>query len=683
MASSSAFALADDFCNARIDLAPSYDYAGLSLDCDHVHIPQQTMACGVCNAMSLINREDMVSAGARAQRPVRSRSASRGALRRAPSRSTGRGAARSSSARPSSRQSGSGSSSPSSTGNVLMPVDRMTSMQEWQLQIRREGEMIADYLKSTQSDARNITIQELMNIMNRLGIRGRDRSELFDLLSSVKAAMADTGVSVSNSHPLVLIYARNHPRVNKQMKELEQLHSLSSYQNLLSTTQFQSGHFKDMSSSSDLLFSFKSADSVGFVHPILMALFGVRLPGLEAAFVTGDSLSLLQQLYHNHRVRPCNYQLLVNKLTEESSIIMPGVTDAVSMEIQRAVLHTNLRRCILNLRMGIFHCNSDESIDNQLMKIIHPACSSIMSDEEQMLASIFAIASFRPTLVSVSRPTFGTGIGGMVDMSLRSVPYLVVDSRKMLTTSNAPLSIGGNFSCAAEAGRVLYLPNGSSSLGATGTDVAATVCAANSYVYEKERSPVITNGLVVFLVERRSSGMMQTGDCFTNYRPMISDIPIEVAQDMTLNGIMYRLMSAVCYRTGDGAADGCGAVDAFANGYCTILFTDAGPWLYDPMSALSRGARESRLMRAMRNLHAQENGAGGDGQSLNDWLRGDGAAALAAKQSQHMQHKTMFEDDLLTMEEAMAMISKYCTILVYAQEYDPYMSSRSMCDVLC
>ncbi|ASC55562.1 virion core protein P4b precursor-like protein [Seal parapoxvirus] len=670
---------ADAFFRSSFNLVPIYNSAGLSLECDHVHLPQKSLSCAVCSSLSLINREDMVSAGARAQRPVRSRSASRGSSSKRASKPSAQ--SQLSSARPSSRQPSS-----SSSGSVLMPVDRITSVHEWQMQIRKEGEMIADHLKASHYDPKTMTIQDLISVMNKLGIRNRDRSELFDLLNSVRAAMTNTGVSVSHAHPLVAIYTRNSPRVNKQMKELEALYSLSSYQNLLTTTQFQSTHFKDMSSSSDLLFCYRSPDSVGFVHPITMALFGIRLPALEAAFVTGDSLSLLQQLHNNHRVRPGNYQLLVNKLTEENPIIMPGVSDAVSMEIQRAVMHTNLRRCVLNLRMGIFHCSSDESIDNMLMKIIHPACSSIMSDEEQILASIFAIASFRPTLVSVARPSFGTGIGGILDMSLRSVPYLVVDSRKMITTSNTPLSIGGDgrFSCTAEAGRVLYLPSGSAGLGAgTGTDVASAVCAASAYMYDKERSPVITNGIVTFLVERRATGMMQTGECFTNARPMISDIPIEVAQDMTLNGIMYRLMSVVCYRVGDGALDSCGGVDSFANGYCTILFTDAGPWLYDPMSVISRSARESRLMRAMRNLFAQENGANGDAQSLNEWLRGDGAAALAAKQSQHMQHKTMFEDDLLTMEEAMLMISKYCCILVYAQEYDPYMSSRNMCDVLC
>ncbi|AIZ77330.1 putative virion core protein P4b precursor [Parapoxvirus red deer/HL953] len=688
MESSAAPACVDAFFSASFDLAPAYDHSGLSLECDHIHVPQASMSCGVCNALSTINREDMVSAGARAQRPVRSRSESRGASRRSGS---GSSRSRSSSSRPSSRgaaqSSARGSSGSSSSGSgsgsssVLMPVDRLTSMHEWQMQVRREGEMIADYLKSTNYDPRNMTIQDLMSVMSKLGIRGRDRSELFDLLTSVRAAMADTGMTVSDSHPLVMIYTRNSQRVNRQMKELESLYNLSSYQNLLSTTQFQSSHFKDMSSSSDLLFSFKSCDSVSCVHPIVMALFGVRLPALEAAFVIGDSLSLLQQLHHNHRVRPNNYQLLVSKLTEEAAIVIPGVSDAVSMEIQRAVMHTTLRRCILNLRMGIFHCDADESIDNQLMKIIHPACASIMSDEEQILASIFSIASFRPTLVSVTRPSFGTGIGGALDMSLRHVPYLVVDSSKLLTTANVPLSIGGQFSCAAEAGRVLYMPSGASGLSGS-TDVASAVCAANSYIYDRERSPVITNGVVVFLVERRASGLMQTGDCFTSHRPVISDIPIEVAQDLTMNGIMYRLLSAVCHRVGDGAY-GCGyGADSFANGYCTILFTDAGPWLYDPLSVMSRSAREARLTRAMRNVHAQEGGAGADVQGLHEWLRGDGAAALAAKQSQHMQHKAMFEDDLLTMEEAMAIISKTCTILVYAQEYDPYMSSRNMCDVL-
>ncbi|ADC53850.1 virion core protein P4b precursor [Pseudocowpox virus] len=675
-------ACASDFYNATFDLVPGYNNAGMSLECDHIHIPQQSLSCAVCNSLMCINREDMVSAGARAQRPVRSRSASRrSSSRQSRSSSSRSSAARASSARPSSRQSGSSVQS-SSSDSVLMPVDRMTSMHDWQMKIRKEGEMIAEYLRNTHRDPKTMTIQELMTVMSKVGIHNRDRSELFDLLHSVRAAMTDSGLSVSQTHPLVIIYGRGSTRVNKQMKEIDDLQSMSSYQNLVSTTQFQSAHFKDMSSSSDLLFSFKSADSVGFVHPIVMALFGVKLPAIETAFVTGDSLSLLAQLHHNSRVRPGNYQLLVNKLTEETPILIPGISDSVSMEIQRAVLHTNLRRCILNLRMGIFYCERDESLDNSLMKIIHPSCASIMSDEEQILASLFAITSFKPTLVSVSRPSFGSSIGGMGDMAMRTVPYLVVDSSKMITTSTAPIHVGGDqpFSCTAEAGRVLYMP--AQNMGAvTRTDVASAVCAASGYIYERERSPVITNGVLVFLVNRRG-GMASTGECFTNMRPMISDIPIEVSQDMMLNGIMYRLISVVCHRVGDGV-DGCGGADAFANGYCTILFTDAGPWLYDPMTVLSRSAREGRLMRAMRNTFSQESGTGGDNQCLNEWLRGDGAAAMAAKQSQHMQHKAMFEDDLLTMEEAMLMISRHGTILIYGQEYDPYMSSRNMCDVLC
>lgn len=668
MESSAPPARPDCFYSASFDLAPPYRRNGLGMECAHVHVPSPSPDCGVCSALARIGREDMVSAGARQQRPVRTKPASRG-----------RSSSRSSSARRAPR----GSSGGGSGSSTLMPVDRMTSAYEWQMQIRREGEMIADYLKSMKHDPKSMTIQELISIMNKLGIRHTDRSELFDLLGSVRAAMANTGVAVSNAHPLVAIYSRSSPSVNKQMKELEALYSTTSYQTLLSTTQFQSTHFRDMSSSNDLLFSFRSCDSVGFIHPIVVALFGIRLAALESSFVMGDSLSLMQQLHSNRRVNATNYQLLVNKLTEEAAIMIPGVNDAVSLEVQRAVMHTTLRRVLLNLRMGVFHCNSEETIDDQLMKIIHPSCSAIMSDEEQILASLFAITSFRPTLVSVARPSFGTGIGGVFDMSLRSVPYLVVDSRKMITTSNAPITVGGEgrFSCTSEAGRVLYLPSGAPSIG-SGADVASAVCAASAYAFEKERSPVISNGVVVFLVERRASGVMSTGECFTSARPLISDIPIEVSQEMTLNGIMYRLMSAVCHRMGDGI-DACISSDAFASGYCTVLFTDAGPWLYDPMTVLSKSAREGRLMRAMRNLHAQEAGVSADALGLNEWLQGEGAAALAAKQSQHMQHKAMFEDDLLTMEEAMLMISKHCCILIYAQEYDPYMSSKSLCDVLC
>ncbi|AUL80263.1 hypothetical protein [Vaccinia virus] len=99
--------------------------------------------------------------------------------------------------------------------------------------------------------------------------------------------------------------------------------------------------------------------------------------------------------------------LLVNRLTEDNPMVITGVSDLIPTEIQRANMHTMIRKAIMNIRMGIFYCNDDVAVDPHLMKIIHTGCSQVMTDEEQILASMLSIVGFRPTLVSVARPING------------------------------------------------------------------------------------------------------------------------------------------------------------------------------------------------------------------------------------------------------------------------------------
>lgn len=92
------------------------------------------------------------------------------------------------------------------------------------------------------------------------------------------------------------------------------------------------------------------------------------------------------------------------------------------------------------------------------MKIIHTGCSQVMTDEEQILASILSIVGFRPTLVSVARPINGISY----DMKLQAAPYIVVNPMKMITTSDSPISINSKdiYSMAFDgnSGRVVFAP---------------------------------------------------------------------------------------------------------------------------------------------------------------------------------------------------------------------------------
>ncbi|UUW24794.1 Virion core protein P4b [Monkeypox virus] len=636
----------DVFLTSNAGLKSSYTNQTLSLvDEDHIHTSDKSLSCSVCNSLSQIVDDDFISAGARNQRTK-------------------------------PKRTGNDQSQQPIKKDCMVSIDEVASTHDWSTRLRNDGNAIAKYLTTNKYDTSNFTIQDMLNIMNKLNIVRTNRNELFQLLSHVKSTLNNASVSVKCTHPLVLIHSRASPRISDQLKELDKIYSPSNHHILLSTTRFQSMHFTDMSSSQDLSFIYRKPETNYYIHPILMALFGIKLPALENAYVHGDTYSLIQQLYEFRRVKSYNYMLLVNRLTEDNPIVITGVSDLISTEIQRANIHTMIRKAIMNIRMGIFYCNDDDAVDPHLMKIIHTGCSQVMTDEEQILASILSIVGFRPTLVSVARPMNGISY----DMKLQAAPYIVVNPMKMITTSDSPISINSKdiYSMAFDgnSGRVVFAPpnigygrcSGVTHIDPLGTNVMGSAV----------HSPVIVNGAMMFYVERRQNKNMFGGECYTGFRSLIDDTPIDVSPEIMLNGIMYRLKSAVCYKLGDQFFD-CGSSDIFLKGHYTILFTENGPWMYDPLSVFNPGARNARLMRALKNQYKKLSMDSDDG--FYEWLNGDGSVFAASKQQMLMNHVANFDDDLLTMEEAMSMISRHCCILIYAQDYDQYISARHITEL--
>ncbi|QHG62653.1 virion major core protein P4b [Cetacean poxvirus 1] len=625
------------------------------IDGSHIHTPISSLACGVCNTLNTISSIDVVSAGTKNIKSTK---------------------------QPNSRKRVNDSIciTTNKDNAKRIPIDDVVNTHDWHYRLRKDGESIARYLIDNKCNISNFTIQDMLDIMNKLNIVRNGRDELFELLGHVKSSMSNSTISVKSTHPLVLIHSHAHSRIGEQIRELDKVYSPSKHQVLLTTTRYQSMNFTDISSSCDLLFCYKDQESSYFVHPIFMALFGIKLPALENTFIYGDTASLIQQLYNYRKVKPDNYMLLLNRLTEEAPIVITGIHDAISTEIQRANIHTMIRKMILNLRMGIFHCKDEESIDPYLMKIIHTNSSQVMNDEEQYLASILSIVGFRPTLVSVTKPG-----GNNYGMSLHTAPYVVVDPFKMITTSSSPISINSSNVCSltfdGSMGRVVFAPPNISYRGQIG-------CNNNIDVFQQipnnnfNNSPIIINGVLIFYVERKNATNSFGGECYTGYRSLINDVPIDVSTEIIVGGILYRLRSAVCYKIGDLLSECSSTSDIFLKGHYTILFTEMGPWMYDPLSIYSKSSRDTRLMRSLKNQYKREVDENADDSGFYEWLKTDGAAYASNKQQMLMRNTSTFEDDLLTVEEAMTLISRQCCILIYGQDYDAYVSSRNIMELL-
>ncbi|AAL69830.1 SPV091 putative virion core protein P4b [Swinepox virus] len=647
----------DVFLTSKVNLQNRYNNQILSLINSHVHSSTPSLSCSICNTLSSFSTDDLIEAGARQRSPMRKKML---------------------------KEKDDACPIKKMEQVEMVPIDEVASTNDWHLRLRKDGDAIARYLTDNKCNISNFTIQDMLNIMRKLNIMRSNRNELFELLSHVKSSLSNSTMSVKSTHPLVLIHSHAHPRIGEQLRELDKLYSPTRHEILLSTTRFQSIHFIDMSSSSDLSFHYRDNDSTYFIHPIFVALFGIKLPALENTFVYGDSYSLIQQLYDFKKVKPDNYMLLINRLTEESPIVFTGINDVISTEIQRANVHTMIRKLIMRLRMGIFYCKDDEAVDPYLMKIIHTNCSQVMTDEEQMIASILSIVGFKPTLVSVPKQ----GIMNNYEMQLQSVPYIVINPMKMITTSNCPISVNsGNIHSLTfdgNTGRVVFAPPNIGGYGYNITphlDTHFTTYSSGMTMQQNINSPVIVNGVLMFYVERRQHRNTFSGECYTGYRSIINDSPIELSQEIVINGIMYRLKSAVCYKIGNTFFE-CDSLqnDIFLKGHYTILFTELGPWMYDPLSIYNKTARDARLMRALKN-HYRKMTNNTDESDFYEWLKGEGASYAAMKQHMLMNHETMFEDDLLKIEEAMSLISRQCCMLIYAQDYEPYITAKNITEL--
>ncbi|AVD69281.1 ORF162 [Saltwater crocodilepox virus] len=620
---------------------------------DHVHNRSSGFSCSVCMSLQEICAGSG-RAGAKASRSGQRRGAQ---------------------TPPGARRGGGGGAD-----DRDMSLDEISMAQDWNVRLRADGNAIIKYINSRKMRVEDFSIQDLMTAMKELGIYRTQKNELFELFNYIKGYINTANVSVKTTHPLMVVRNASSPMVEEQFRTLDRVYNTANYYHLMNVSRLQSQFFVDMASSSDILFDYGGCGKTSFVHPILVALFGTKLPALENTVVYGDTYSLLKQFRMRQKVKPENFLLLINRLTETSPILISGITDTLSTEIQRANIHMLIRKLIVQLRMGCFNCDEADAIENYLLKIIHPMTSQAMADEEQMLHSVLSIFGFRPALVSV--PRVGTG---SFDYVLQAVPYIVVNPAKMITTVENPISINARslycLSYDSLSGRVMYTPQSMpypNQAFAPGADVLPALQGVS--FNRPYGSPVIVHGTLIYFVERRQNKGIISGECLGGFRSIISDKAINVEQEMFINGIMYRLRSAVCYKVSDAlSGDRCDGGNLFLQGYYAIVFTEEGPWVYDPYSIYTKEGRESRLTRAMRNYFGREQGEVGE---YMDWMKTEEAARVFEEKRTYMNSRQYsFYDEVISMPEAMSLVSKYACILAYSEDYDNYVAAKSISDI--
>lgn len=140
------------------------------------------------------------------------------------------------------------------------------------------------------------------------------------------------------------------------------------------------------------------------VHPVVMALFGPKLPMLEELAVYSDSyevLTLFKKVL-TKSLTPDDYDtymlnsFLINKRIDIPQPFIPDI-DPITSEIQRIIIHSLLKICIFKLRSGVF--NDDKfTLFDSIVQNIYLYYPNYTSTAKGMLEVIFTIFNYFPII---------------------------------------------------------------------------------------------------------------------------------------------------------------------------------------------------------------------------------------------------------------------------------------------
>lgn len=353
-----------------------------------------------------------------------------------------------------------------------------------------------------------------------------------------------------------------------------------SYETLVEITKAMSLKYNNIS---DLFIFKKSVDmKKDLVDTLLFLLSANKISGFEDLAIHQDYTLMLEQL-KNNEIDKDNLFLLFLRLADKNLLPTNDIShqSLVNNENLRCSLSMLIRNVFYDVRRGTFESKSSCLLLKMLKQI---KMSDVKSEEENMLHAIFAIFSFKPSLVAESKRILNSTI--LSDkLCLNNATLLPVFSFEFalddiyhFTQNEIPVFSSANFSCLAydpKTQKVMFTYSDNTDTPSNSEDILLKIYKIiNTKTIETDYSNVIstithsnqiedfykdvkhvkvflTNGVFLITIPRYKKQYYCGPDknifFKTNIKPTLNFSPVAFEQNITVNKINYHLVGADCY----------------------------------------------------------------------------------------------------------------------------------------
>jgi hypothetical protein len=312
------------------------------------------------------------------------------------------------------------------------------------------------------------------------------------------------------------------------------------------------------------------------IHPIFVALFGVKLIAIEDTYISGDLLRMHKSIYTDEPLHPRDISLYRHKCIMSANTKNISNSFATS-EHQKIIIQQYLRHIIVRIRSGDLYIQNDYlSHYNTLKKLI------------------YGVTPKNPpnTIFNYAEDKFLTNVINSIDIYC----HMLENNNFPLININSNLCTGGHLDI-----RSLEFEIDKSALGYSNKielKIRPSSESTSKTNFDNFMNSLILNGTVMFSVNRITlHNYFQTKqpDCRTT---SYSNKTIEMPTHFMNHNERYVLKSVVGYFYDD---------DVLMESYFCILWTKKGPWYYTNVNSMEGYQRISSIIASNKNKN-KENG---------------------------------------------------------------------------
>ncbi len=329
----------------------------------------------------------------------------------------------------------------------------------------------------------------------------------------------------------------------------------------------------------------KKHNPANHVHPILMALFALKVPLLDEHMLFANIGYIIKCKYEKRPVdtRP-NYELLYDLVKDPNDVVC-SVDSAMADLLNRYKLQIKLWQSVLSLRYGQYYGDIMNgfltTVDNCRTSIYEMPELMYVKDEGAILRRILSAFSLRPTIVSTV-PLYGVVSANPHDR-MKLVPSL---KQVQLISIQFPTNV-------LHDDTVIKLSDAISQ---------GHWFIENNTLVPKSQSIFYSRDVLFFYVNRRYYNInpvrlsqpynFVTLPLTTSGFEELNDRPVEYQEELPIRGEKFDLRSIVCvnsipYGTGDyklKMISGCSTLLVRSPNYNQDV-TNEGYYIYDPVEA--------------------------------------------------------------------------------------------------